>query len=204
MSLYSYVVTRDYGFAPNPFWNICSLAACKPQIRERAMCGDWIIGFGGVKTNVAHKMIFLMRVDECCTFDEYWSDFRFKKKKPSFNENYQQCYGDNIYHHVNGKWMQENSHHSYIDGINKNNLDHDTRVDRVLISFCYWYFGDQAVKLPERFSEVIATSRGYKKMDNDMCEEIIAWIDANYEMGQQGFPSSWSDSLKFVRFKGEH
>ena len=39
MYLYSYVITRDYGFAPNPFWNICSLATCKPQIRERALIG---------------------------------------------------------------------------------------------------------------------------------------------------------------------
>ena len=41
MNLYSYVITRDYGFAPNPFWNICTLATCKPQIREHALKGDW-------------------------------------------------------------------------------------------------------------------------------------------------------------------
>lgn len=39
MYLYSYVIKRDYGFAPNPFENICSLATCKPQIRERALEG---------------------------------------------------------------------------------------------------------------------------------------------------------------------
>lgn len=50
MYLYSYVITRDYGFAPNPFWNICSLATCKPQIRERALKGDWVAGFGGANT----------------------------------------------------------------------------------------------------------------------------------------------------------
>lgn len=50
MNLYSYVITRDYGFAPNPFWGICSLATCKPQIRQRALKGDWIAGFGGANT----------------------------------------------------------------------------------------------------------------------------------------------------------
>ena len=45
MNLYSYVITRDYGFAPNPFWNICTLATCKPQIREHALKGDWVAGF---------------------------------------------------------------------------------------------------------------------------------------------------------------
>lgn len=66
------IITRDYGFAPNPFWNICSLATCKPQIRERALKGDWVAGFGGAKTTIARKMVFLMQVDEICTFDEYW------------------------------------------------------------------------------------------------------------------------------------
>lgn len=63
MVLYSYVITRDYGFAPNPFWNVCSLATCKPQIRQHASVGDWIAGFGGKNTEVPHKMVF---------FDESW------------------------------------------------------------------------------------------------------------------------------------
>ena len=92
MHLYSYVITRDYGFAPNPFWNICSLATCKPQIRERALKGDWVTGFGGANTAIARKMVFLMRVDEVCTFDEYWEDSRFLVKRPCFDGNYQQCY----------------------------------------------------------------------------------------------------------------
>ena len=157
MYLYSYVITRDYGFAPNPFWNICSLATCKPQIRERALKDDWIAGFGGANTAITHKMVFLMQVDEICTFDEYWVDPRFFMKKPRFDGNYQQCYGDNIYHHIGNEWMQENSHHSYADGINKNNLIHDTRIDRVLISFHYWYFGENAIELPPKFTEAIAT-----------------------------------------------
>ncbi len=77
MNLYSYVITRDYGFAPNPFWNICTLATCKPQIREHALKGDWVAGFGSAHTEIAKKMVFLMQVDEVCTFDEYWDDSRF-------------------------------------------------------------------------------------------------------------------------------
>ena len=163
MYLYSYVITRDYGFAPNPFWNICSLATCKPQIRERALMGDWVAGFGGANTAISHKMVFLMRVDEICTFDEYWEDPRFLVKRPRFDGNYQQCYGDNIYHHIGNEWMQENSHHSYVDGINQNNLLHDTRIDRVLLSFYYWYFGENAIELPEEFAEAIAA--GYLEIN---------------------------------------
>ena len=34
MRLFSYVVARDYGFAPNPFYEMCTLATCKPRIRK--------------------------------------------------------------------------------------------------------------------------------------------------------------------------
>lgn len=203
MYLYSYVITRDYGFAPNPFWNICSLATCKPQIRERALKGDWIAGFGGANTAITHKMVFLMQVDEICTFDEYWVDPRFFMKKPRFDGNYQQCYGDNIYHHVGSEWMQENSHHSYADGINKNNLIHDTRIDRVLISFHYWYFGENAIELPKEFAEAIATGRAYKKLQNNICADITSWVGNYYEMGQHGLPYKWKKFGQFVRFEGE-
>ena len=203
MCLYSYVITRDYGFAPNPFWNICSLATCKPQIRERALMGDWVAGFGGANTAISHKMVFLMRVDEICTFDEYWEDPRFFVKRPRFDGNYQQCYGDNIYHHIGNEWMQENSHHSYVDGINQNNLLHDTRIDRVLLSFYYWYFGENAIELPEEFAEAIAAGRPYKKLPDNICANIVDWVGCHYEMGQQGLPYKWNKSGQFVRFEGE-
>ena len=203
MYLYSYVITRDYGFAPNPFWNICSLATCKPQIRERALMGDWVAGFGGANTAISHKMVFFMRVDEISTFDEYWEDPRFLVKRPRFDGNYQQCYGDNIYHHIGNEWMQENSHHSYVDGINQNNLLHDTRIDRVLLSFYYWYFGENAIELPEEFAEAIAAGRPYKKLPDNICANIVDWVGCHYEMGQQGLPYKWNKSGQFVRFEGE-
>lgn len=203
MYLYSYVITRDFGFAPNPFWNICSLATCKPQIRERAVKGDWVAGFGGANTAIAQKMVFLMRVDEICTFDEYWNDSRFWVKRPCFDGNYQQCYGDNIYHHIDNEWIQENSHHSYDNGINENNLLHDTRIDRVLLSFYYWYFGGDAIELPEKFDEAVAIGRPYKKLQDKLCSNIINWVERHYAMGQQGLPYKWNELEQFVRFKGE-
>ena len=46
MKLYSYIVARDFGFAPNPFYGFCTLATCKPKIREHASVGDWVVGTG--------------------------------------------------------------------------------------------------------------------------------------------------------------
>jgi hypothetical protein len=33
--LYSYVVRWDHGFAPNPFYETCTVATCKPYIAKR-------------------------------------------------------------------------------------------------------------------------------------------------------------------------
>ena len=44
MKIYSYIVKRDYGFAPNPFYGYCTLATCKPVIRKHAEIGDIIQG----------------------------------------------------------------------------------------------------------------------------------------------------------------
>lgn len=44
MNYFSYVVARDYGFAPNPFGGICTLATCKQRIRNNANVNDWIFG----------------------------------------------------------------------------------------------------------------------------------------------------------------
>ena len=34
--VHSYVVRYDSGFAPNPFYEYCTLATCKPNIRKGA------------------------------------------------------------------------------------------------------------------------------------------------------------------------
>lgn len=104
---YSYIVARDYGFAPNPFYGVLTLATCKPGIRKTASVGDLIIGC----SDKAHgnKLIYVALVSEVLTFDQYWNDLRFAKKKPVMNGSLKKLYGDNIYHHdANGNWMQEN------------------------------------------------------------------------------------------------
>ena len=91
MDLYTYKITRDYGFAPNPYFNFCTLATCKPKIRGGCKIGDWIAGFGGSNTIAANKLVCLMQVSEKLDFDEYWNDPRFKNKKPNFNRSIKCC-----------------------------------------------------------------------------------------------------------------
>ena len=97
MRLHSYVVARDYGFAPNPFFGVCTLATCKPIIRSVAAIGDWVMGTGSKQWNREHHVVYAMRVTESMTFEQYWNDPRFQKKKPNLRGSKKQAFGDNIY-----------------------------------------------------------------------------------------------------------
>src|SRR6266446_9096276 len=97
MKLYSYVVARDYGFAPNPFFGVCTLATCKPRIRSVAQIGDWVIGTGSKTRKREKHLVCAMRVTGAMTFNQYWSDPRFQAKQPNLRGSKKQAFGDNIY-----------------------------------------------------------------------------------------------------------
>ncbi|MFC1902483.1 hypothetical protein ACFLX4_00225 [Chloroflexota bacterium] len=152
-NLYVYVVDRDFGFAPNPFHGYCTLATCKPGIRKGARIGDWVMGVGGSRLRATGQCIFMMKISEKCTFEEYWVDTRFQIKKPVRNGSPVMMVGDNVYHKdaTTGEWIQEDSHHSNQDGsTNMTNYKIDTQTDNVLISNHFFYFGSAApsVDLP--------------------------------------------------------
>lgn len=44
MKVHSYIGAHDFGFASNPFHGVCTLACCKPDIRQVAHVGDLVIG----------------------------------------------------------------------------------------------------------------------------------------------------------------
>ena len=80
--LYSYVVDRDYGFAPNPFHGSCTLATCKPVIRRVGQVGDWIVGTGSSYRKRTGHIVFAMLVNETMAFDEFWSDPQVSREAP--------------------------------------------------------------------------------------------------------------------------
>lgn len=204
MKLYSYVIPRDYGFAPNPHFDYCTLATCKPRIRKGAQIGDWVSAYGAANTSIREKLVMLMKVEEILTFDEYWEDERFKCKRPVFNRGVMHMYGDNIYHHVDGEWMQEPSHHSMQDGsINYVNLNRDTQTDRVLIARDYYYFGNNAISIPDRFAMLIGRGRNHTVCrDEDIIINFINYMQENYDSKIYGIPYSRKIGV-FVHYKGE-
>jgi hypothetical protein len=79
--IYAYVLKVDSGFAPNPFHGWCTLACCKPAIRRTARRGDWVVGI--TPRAQGNRIAYAMRVDESLTFEECWSDPRFRAKRPA-------------------------------------------------------------------------------------------------------------------------
>ena len=192
-SLYSYVVTYDSGFAPNPFNGFCTLATCKPSIRCRTSVGDYIIGTGSDRKNVRRGgfLVYAMRVRETMNFEQYWSDTRFEKKKPHLYGDYERACGDNIYCPLEGGgWRQLNSYHSNKDGSpNHDHISRDTSVDRVLISDDFVYFGGEGPKIPDSLESIVLQGRGYKRSkDWKAVAEFENWLKSLRAKGCQGRP----------------
>ena len=181
--LFIYVVDRDFGFAPNPFHGFCTLATCKPGIRKSAQVNDWVMGVGGTRLKAIGRCLYIMKVTETLTFDEYWANNRFRLKRPLRNGSSVMMVGDNIYHRKGNKgtWIQEDSHHSNPDGSpNMTNLQRDTSSTRVLISTHFYYFGSSAPILDVE-SIGYKNIRSYRKFIlNDVIEAFIKNIELKY------------------------
>ena len=168
VNVYSYIVSHDTGFAPNPFHGYCTLACCKPVIRRTASIGDWIIGLSPKK--YGNNIVYVMRVTEKLSFSEYWKDKRFRRKRANIkSKDPIQRLGDNIYKPIlANKHLQMHSRHSKKDGSeNHKSKEPDLNGLFVLISDDFSYFGGNTKILPKRFSEIIVT-RGHKRFE---CEE---------------------------------
>lgn len=181
--VYIYVVDRDFGFAPNPFHNLCTLATCKPIIRRVAREADWIIGMGGSRLNASGRCIFAIKVSQSISFNEYWENPLYRHKKPVRNGSKKMMVGDNIYHQVAEAWMQLNSHHSHPDGnSNIHNVENDTQTDAVLVSNYFFYFGAAAIEIPPELLRNInyKNARHHRVFDLSDAEPIVKFIESNF------------------------
>lgn len=198
MTLYSYVVRHDIGFAPNPFYGWCTLGPCKPAIRSRAEVGDWVVGTGSRTNDMEGHLVYAMRVEEILDFNSYWNDARFTRKRPNLRGSLKQSFGDNIYHHdESGAWQQENSRHSLNDGApNTGHIKIDTGVDAVLVGQEFVYFGRSGPEVPDRFRSesamnLVHSGRGHRcRFPQDQVADVVAWV-RKLGVGVQGTPHDW-------------
>ncbi|MDX9697255.1 MAG: hypothetical protein RBT49_15800 [Bacteroidales bacterium] len=202
MKYFSYVVARDFGFAPNPFGQHCTLATCKPIIRRNSELGDWIFGITPKVKDKGNRLVFAMKVTQKMTFDEYWASPEFQYKKPVMNGSLKQLYGDNIYHKDKDTdaWIQEDSHHSKDNGeTNYDNLKRDVSGQYVLISDYFYYFGELNVEIPFLLKTKFSIGIGQKQVKEEYALKLIEWLDSNYEKGLIGVPLLFTN---FQRYDG--
>ena len=191
MKVFSYVVDRDIGFAPNPFFGFCTLATCKPDIRKFAKVEDWIIGTSSTTENKPKHIVFAMKVTEKMTFNEYWNDSRFTNKKPFLSGSRKYQYGDNIYYQENKKWLQLPSHHTEEDGSpNLLNIKKDTKSDYVLISNHYYYFGNNSILIPTDLEQIIKKRRGFRYVNTKLNKKLFDLLE-KHSLGIHGNPLEW-------------
>jgi hypothetical protein len=193
--IYSYVVEHDLGFAPNPFWGVCSLANCKPDIRKSAGVGDLVIGTGSATIQAASRLVYWMRVSEILSFDGYWSDLRFTHKKPNMRGSMMHRYGDNIYWTAaDGAFQPLDSFHSEDDGsLSVSNRERDTgKTEKVLLGTEFAYFGKSAPAIPDELTFFVKKGPSHKcRFSAAQRAAVEAWLATIPDRGYVDEPGRW-------------
>lgn len=193
--MYSYKMTNDVGFAPNPFHRVLTLATCKPQIRATKKLGDIIAGFTSKTLNGDRvgfeRLVFIMKVTSIIDYDSYYSDQRFKLKKPKSGDGIGMR-GDNIYYRENGIYKQAITYFHR----SEREMAHDLGSDRVLVSNDFFYFGRAAIPV-DRFGINIPkgqSSYGVKTADIKKVNALWDFLKMNFIKNTLvGPPHFWKD-----------
>ena len=179
----SYTVKFDSGFASNPFGGYCTIAACTPNhMVMKLNIGDWILGHATVEEG--QGLIDAMRISEKLDFDEYYHDRRFAAKKPQAKVTWKEKCGDNIYHRLRDRWIQDQpAIHGPSD--KKKDLEHPT----VFVSDHFFYFGNETIEIPNKFTDLIWARQGCKKSHAPVTiRAFIEWLEQKYRKGIHGDP----------------
>jgi hypothetical protein len=175
--LYSYTVLHDDGAAPNPFRGLCTLAICKPRIRQKAKLGDWIVGLGSVNApsgNLQGRMVYAMRVDQVLTLREYdrlaltyWPSRVPDMSSPLVIDRL----GDCIYDFSAGAPLQRTGVHG------PENMATDLSGANILLSRHFFYFGKNAIALPPHLRGLVHQTQSHKvNVNQPLVEPFQAWL----------------------------
>lgn len=185
-SLYSYIVSYDHGNAPNPDFNICTLAICKPVIRRCAKVGDIVLGLSPKR--MGNHIVYCMVIDEIVEWQDY-----YQRCKNSTDLNHRiptdkSHNGDCIWiHQENGEYALLESKSGHDESCKHRDLYSGKRV---LIGRKYWYFGSDHpthyIQLPNSY---LIAGRGHRKItEQQLIDEFILFF--NEELKQRGIYSS--------------
>jgi hypothetical protein len=183
MRLFSYCISIDEGAAPNPYWGICTLAISKPVLRRVVEVGDWIAAVGTRVADIDYsgKLVYVMRVSQRKNHQKYqrYCKMMLTEKIPDIHhEDYRRRVGDCIYD------FEQDSKGRMITGVQgEANRELDLGImNHVLLSDHFYYFGGQAVDIPEKFKTLIIEGPGHQSIKNQPIKnQFIDWIERNFE-----------------------
>jgi hypothetical protein len=195
--LFSYKMTYDTGFAPNPFHRFLTLANCMPGIRRTKHIGDWVAGFTSKELNKKsnrypvdiERLIFLMRIDEIVSYEKYWNDDQYEVKKCQYGStNIELRVGDNIYKPIDkvDDFNQQKNHYHQ-----KSDQAKDVSGKNVLISKHFYYFGRNPVEIPGKIMPHVPkyqTYYGVRTYELDKIEGFITHVGNKYPRGMNYYP----------------
>lgn len=192
--LYSYKLKHDSGFAPNPFHGTCTLATCKPQIRESKRIGDWIAGFTSRFLTGdpvgSERLIYLMQVSEKLPLGDYYLDPRFNEKIPVLHSDHCiRVVGDNIYRWQNGDLVQiPNRSHTPEEAAK------DIRGQFALISSRFYFFGSEPLIIPGKLRPSVPqgqSGQGARTHDQGQTEAFLNHVTSGFSPGVHARPTDW-------------
>lgn len=186
--VFSYVVTSDTGFAPNPYHGLLTLACCKPAIRRTAKVGDLIVGL----SSRCKRIVYAAQIERIIGFEEYWNDPMYEARRPKMDsERIVDRTGDNIYEPLNNGFRQLPSLHSHRDGSeNSGSKRTDLGGKHVLVGERFTYWGGSGPALPEELG-FLAVGRAHRcRFSPEQVDVVARWFAA-LEGGVLGAPARW-------------
>lgn len=176
-TLFSYCIPYDDGAAPNPFWGLCTLAICKPRIRQSANVGDWIVGTGSKNSpigDISDKVVYTMLVTQKMTMEDYdrFTQSELPRKIPVMDSaDPRRCFGDSIYDFSTRPPSLRPGVHG------EENRSTDLSGGWVLLSDHFFYFGDRPIALPEALLGIVKKGQGHKSTSNTPYFDcFVRWI----------------------------
>jgi hypothetical protein len=175
--LFTYNIRHDTGYAPNPFFDVCTLNTCKPQIRREANEGDWVVALK------SDRVICVMKVTRKMTMAEYW-DYCIRRVPGKIPPQSAQCtdprwiVGDCQYEFSSGKpRLLQGSHES-------KHVQRDLSGQNTLLSTHFVYFGLHERRLPRELVPIAQCAtgkwigRGRKSRANDPYRaDFLQWVE---------------------------
>lgn len=210
MELFSYKMTHDTGFAPNPFGHTLTLATCKPKIRRYRFPGQWIAGFTSRALTGdqagRERLVYLMQIGEKLPLSDYFKDPRFQDKIPATQSNDPVCQvGDNIYRPLVPGAIEpshfeqlKNPYHWDTCGQSDSHLAQDIGGQYVLIADTFYYFGSCALTIPSECRPHLPNGQapyGYRTTV-ELAERFVRFVQERYRPGRHCNPTDWQDEVR--------